>query len=98
MGCKELFENDFFGNLVVEYRENEARAISEKDGFDTGFLSYEVLEVSEEWIRLKESSENLGDTETKIYPEGECYYEILSKFVFRNNFRFIYLTQFSVWK
>ena len=84
--ARELLEDDFFGNLVVEYREKETRAINEKDDFDTGFLPYEVLEVSEDRIRIKESSEILGETETTIYPEGDCYYVIVSKFEFREYF------------
>jgi hypothetical protein len=84
--ARTLFENDFFGQLVVEYKENESRSVIERDDFDTGFQPYQVVEVTEDYIRIKESSKILGDTETTIYPDGECFYVIVSKFQFREYF------------
>lgn len=85
--ARELLENNFFGNLVVEYKENEYRAINAMDEYDSGFVPYEVLEVTDKYIRIKEWNDLLGEQEeSKIYLEGDCYYVITSKFNFREYF------------
>jgi len=81
-----FLENDFFGQLVVEYKENEYRAVNKKDGYDTGYQPYEVVVVEKEFIRVKGAPDILGDTETTIYPEGKCFYVIVTKFEFREYF------------
>jgi hypothetical protein len=83
---RKLFENGFFGQLVVEYKENESRSLIEEDGFDTGFQSYHVVEVNDSYIKIIESNDILGDIETTMYPDGDCFYVIVSKYEFREYF------------
>jgi hypothetical protein len=84
--ARALFENDFFGNLVVEYRENEARMVSDKDGLDSGFQPYEVLGVASDRIRIRELGNAMGDSEKTLYFEGDCFYIVVSRFEFREYF------------
>jgi hypothetical protein len=85
--ARELFENDFFGDLVVEYKESEYRAINAKDEYDSGFLPYQVHEITDEYILTNEWIELLEEyKESKIYFEDDCYYVLTSKFNFREYF------------
>lgn len=85
--ARELFENDLFGHLVIEYKENEYRAINEKDNYDSGFIPYEVLEVTDRYIRIKEWCDILKEyEESTLYLDGDCYYIITSKFNFKEYF------------
>jgi len=84
--ARTFLENDFFGQLVAEYKENEYRAVNEKDDYDTGYQPYEVVAVEKGFIRIKGAPDILGDTETTIYPAGECFYMIVTKFEFREYF------------
>lgn len=85
--ARALFENDFFGHLVIEHKEHESRATNEKDDYDSGFEPYEVVEVTDKYIRIKEWSELLQQfDETTLYLEGDCYYVITSKYEFREYF------------
>jgi hypothetical protein len=56
----ELFENDFFGKLVVEYRRDTARSTFPDEDYDTGFEPYEVLEVAPGYVKIREWSKTLG--------------------------------------
>lgn len=84
---RALLENDFFGHLETEIRESESRTISEKDNYDSGFEPYEVLEVSDDFVRIKAWNNFFQDYDERIlYLEGDCYYEIFKQFKFRQYF------------
>ena len=84
---RELFENDFFGHLVVEYKENEYRSINEKDNYESSFKPYEVLEVTDGYIRIRDWNDLLKDSEeTTLHFEGDCYYALTTKYNFREYF------------
>ena len=85
--AREVFENNFFGHLVVEYKEKEYRSINDKDNIESSFVPYEVLEVTDRYIRIREWSDLLKENEeSTLYFEGDCYYVITSKFNFREYF------------
>jgi hypothetical protein len=84
--ARALFENDFLGNLIVEYREDTARMVSDKDGLDSGFQPYEVIEASADQIRIRELGNAMGDSEKTLHFEGDCYYIVVSRFEFREYF------------
>ena len=81
--AKSLFEKKMFGQLVIEYKENEFRWINKHDNYDSGYLPYQVLEVNANSIIIKQKMDLLGEFVTNIYPEGNCYYIIVSKFRFK---------------
>jgi hypothetical protein len=85
--ARELFESDFFGNLVIEIQEDESRATDLKENVDFGFEAYEVLEVTEKFIRVNDWSEILQEYQERVmYLEGECYYVLTTKWKFREYF------------
>ena len=84
---RAFLENDFFGYMVVEIRENESRTTNEKDNYDSGYEPYEVLEITDDYIRIKAWSNFFQNyDERKLYLDGECYYEIFAEFKFREYF------------
>ena len=85
--ARESFENELFGHLMVEFREKKYRTINDKDNYESGFVPYEVLEVTDRYIRLREWSDLLKEYEgSTLYLDGECYYVMTSKFNFREYF------------
>ena len=84
---RAFLQDDFFGHLETEIRESESRTISEKDDYDSGFEPYEVLEVSDNFVRIKAWNSFFQDFDERIlYLEGDCYYEIFKQFKFREYF------------
>lgn len=81
---RDFLTDDFFGHQVVEIRENESRTTHEKDNYDSGFEPYQVLEVSERFVRIKAWSNFFKSYDERVlYLEGNCYYEIFRHFGFR---------------
>jgi hypothetical protein len=84
----ELFENDFFGKLVVEYRRDTARSTFPGEDYETGFEPYEVLEVAPDHIKIREWSETLGQwSELIVHLEGDLIYVETGRTNFREYFR-----------
>jgi len=84
---RALLEDDFFGHLETEIRESDSRTISEKDNYDSGFEPYEVLEVTDDFVRIKAWNNFFQDYDERVlYLEGDCYYEIFKQFKFRQYF------------
>lgn len=84
---RAFLENDFFGHLVIEIQEDRSRTVHEGDDYDSGFEPYEVLEVSDDYVRIKTWSNFFQNYDERIlYLEGECYYEIFAEFEFREYF------------
>jgi hypothetical protein len=84
---RAFLESDFFGHLEVEIRESDSRTTDERDSYDSGYEPYEVLEVSEEFVRIKAWSNFFQDyDERTLYLDGDCYYEIFAEFKFRQYF------------
>lgn len=84
---RAFLERDFFGHLVVEIRENDSRTTNERDDYDSGFEPYEVLEVTNDYIRIKAWSNFFQDYDERIlHLDGDCYYEIFAGFKFRQYF------------
>ena len=84
---RAFLERDFFGHMIIEIREKESRTTNEKDNYDSGFEPYEVLEISDDYIRIKAWSNFFQDYDERIlYLDGDCYYEIFAEFKFREYF------------
>jgi len=85
--AREYLEKDFFGHLVNEIREHDSRSFDARGGFDSGYEPYEVLEVTDKYIRAKQWSSLLQEfQERTLYIENECYYVLITKFQFREYF------------
>jgi len=86
--AKNLFENDFFGHLVAEYRKNDGRVYFDKDEENTvdmkEFSPYELLEENKDKFVFK-YYDQLEQTEkvVTLLREGDCYYMLVSKWNFR---------------
>lgn len=84
---RAFLRDGFFGHMEVEIREGDSRTTHEKDNYDSGFEPYEVLEVSEKFVRIKTWSNFFKDYDVRtLYLEGDCYYEIFREFEFRQYF------------
>ena len=84
---RAILKDGFFGHLETEIREDESRTFSEKDNYDSGFEPYQVLEVSDEYVRIKAWNNFFQDYDERVlYLEGDCYYEIFKQFEFRQYF------------
>lgn len=84
---RAFLEDDFFGYLETEIRENESRTTNQRDSYDSGFEPYDVLEVSDEFVRIRAWSNFFQDYDERVlYLEGDCFYEIFRQFGFRQYF------------
>ena len=84
---RAFLRDDFFGHMEVEIREGESRTTHARDNYDSGFEPYEVLEVSDRFVRIKIWSNFFQDYDVRtLYLEGDCYYEIFREFEFRQYF------------
>ncbi len=82
---RDLFENNFFGNLEFQFTEN--KIYSELDGKKYE-EPYEVISYTDKSITIKSWSILLQeDEETTYYIEGEAIYVIISKYNFREYFK-----------
>lgn len=89
--AKRLFENDFFGHLIVEYREKEARSYFDQDADNIEcikeFYPYQLIEENEELFIVKEHDRlEDGEREVVMRREGDCYYVLFSKWNLREYF------------
>jgi hypothetical protein len=84
---RSLYENDYYGHLIVEYRVDTVRARFDNSNYDTGYQSYQVIEVSEDKIVTSEWNEILQIFETSTtFIDGNCIYGISAKYAFREYF------------
>jgi len=84
---RAILENNFFGHLETEIGESASRTIDQRDQYDSGDEPYEVLEISDGYIRIKAWSNFFQDYgERTLYLEGDCYYEVFKQFEFRQYF------------
>jgi hypothetical protein len=84
---RAFLEDDFFGYLTIEIQESKSRTTNDKDNYDSGFEPYEVLEVSDKYVRIRAWSNFYQDFDERIlYLEGDCYYEIFVGYRFRTYF------------
>lgn len=84
---REFLEGDFFGHLEIEIRETVSRTTIQRDNYDSGFEPYQVVEVSDDFIRIRAWSNFFQNYDVRtLYLDGECYYEIFVEFNFREYF------------
>lgn len=84
---RSILEDDFFGHIETEIGEAQSRTIDQRDDYDSGLEPYEVLEVTDDFVRIKAWSNFFQDYDERVlYLEGDCYYEIFKQFEFRQYF------------
>lgn len=84
---RAFLEDEFFGHQEMEIREKDSRTTNQKDNYDSGLEPYVVLEVANNYVRIKAWSNFFqGYDERILYLEGDCYYEIFKQFNFRQYF------------
>lgn len=84
---RAAFESDFYGHLVVEYRETTVRAYFDNRDYDSGYQPYEVIEVTDDYIVTREWNEVLGRFESSTtFLEGDCIFGLSAEFQFREYF------------
>jgi hypothetical protein len=85
--ARSRFENDLYGHLIVEYRVDTVRARFDNSNYDTGYLPYEVIAVSDGKIETREWNEILQIFETSTtFIDGKCIYGISAEYSFREYF------------
>jgi hypothetical protein len=89
--AKEVFENDFFGRLNIEYRKDEWRSYfdGEEDGIDGNeiFLPYTLVEETDKEFIIEYYDEINEEKVTQILRrEGDCYWLPVSRWQFREYF------------
>ena len=88
---KAVFEDNFFGKLIVEYRDQDFRAMYEdpKDNIDEfeKYHPYKILDKTDEYYLVESYDLLLNKNEIKkVYRAGKCYYVLISKWNFREYF------------
>lgn len=84
---RRFLEADFFGYQEVEIRENDSRTINPRDNYDSGYEPYEVLEVADDYVRIRAWNNFFRNYDVRtLYLDGDCYYEIFAGFRFRQYF------------
>jgi hypothetical protein len=85
--ARSRFENDLYGHLIVEYRVDTVRARFDNSNYDTGYLPYEVIAVSDGKIETREWNEILQIFETSTtFIDDKCIYGISAEYSFREYF------------
>ena len=85
--ARELFENDFFGHLFIEYTETESRSWLDNDELESDFEPYEVVEIGASHVTMRSYDELFGeDSDLTAFLEDDCYYVLTSKFNFKEYF------------
>jgi len=87
----KIFENDFFGQLIIEYREKDFRSrfIKAEDHHEVldEYIEYQIVEETNEYL-LVESIDMLLNEQNpkKLFKDGNCYYVLVSKWEFKEYF------------
>lgn len=99
--AKDIFEDNFFGHLIAEYKESGARAYFDNceaecdktndcgsvcDDFKK-FSPYKLLEETDSFFVIRNYDElQSKEVEKTLYREGHCYYVLFSKWNIREYF------------
>jgi len=84
---RRALEEDFYGHLVLEYRDGNVRAYFDNGNYDSGRRPYRVLEDEPERVVTSEWNELLGTSEeTTTYRDGDCIFGLAAEWGFREYF------------
>jgi len=72
--ARRFFEDDFFGHLIAEYRENEARMYFDADSEDAQFCPYRLMEQNDRVFVIEHDEPAKGSgSVTTLIRDGDCY-------------------------
>ena len=84
---RQRFEADYYGHLVIEYRQETVRAYFDNSDYDSGYVPYEVLSVDADRIVTREWNEIFGVFElSSTWFAGDCIYGLSAEYAFREYF------------
>ena len=79
-----IFEDDFFGDRVIIFREIEIGAYFENSADEPVFGPYDIVDSGDEFVVLRiPPTEYEGETEQAWYVEGDLIYAYIEKWKFR---------------
>lgn len=81
-----LFENGFFGQMIVERTQDVTRSYLSGEAAGE-WQSYRVAERGPDYVVLAQQGNDESERKTRIYVEGDLLYVIVSKYQFREYFR-----------
>ncbi len=85
--AKLLFNKDFFGKLIVEYKKDTYRAWYENKEATEGPEPYKLLEATDKYYIVEAIDLLSGKKVPKqMFWDNECYYLLVSKWKFREYF------------
>ncbi len=86
--AKVLFENDFFGKLIIDYKNDTYQARFDNSVEELNkYYPYKILEVTTEHYLIEGYDALLEEFEKKmLFWEGECYFVYTSKWNFKEYF------------
>ncbi|MEO0574993.1 MAG: hypothetical protein AAF004_05980 [Pseudomonadota bacterium] len=85
--ARKMFENDFFGHLIVDYRGETRRMVLDDEDYDTGFTPFEIVDERDESVVLRAWDPMWEDFMLQeIFFEGDAYYVLTGKPLFREYF------------
>ena len=86
--ANEIFQNWFFGQLIVEYSSDSVRSLLLDEEWDGGFQKYEVMDVAPDRVRIRVWEGSINDwLDSDIHIDGEYLYVISGAMSFREYFR-----------
>ncbi len=84
---RAFLRDDFFGHLVIHIDEKASRTTHARDDFDSGLEPYHVVEVTDDYVRIRAWSNFFKNYDTRtLYLSGDCYYVMFEGFQFREYF------------
>ena len=89
--AKAIFNNNFFGKLIIEYKSDTYRSLYENEKDNPKefyqYQPYKVIEVTDKYYVTESYSDLLGENEKqKLYRVGECCYAYVTKWNFKEFF------------
>ena len=83
-----IFEDDFFGDRVIIFREFEIGTCFENSEDEPVFCPYDIVDSGDDFVVLRiPPTEYEGETEQAWYIEGDLIYAYIEKWKFREYFR-----------
>jgi len=85
--ARRALEADYYGHLVLEYRDDTVRAYFDNSNYDSGRRPYQVVSADAERIVTNEWNELLRKFEEgTTYRDGECIFGLAAEWGFREYF------------
>lgn len=81
-----LFENGFFGQMIVERTAEKSRSYLSGDAAGK-WSAYKIVQRHKDYVVVAQADDEGQERKTRIYVEGDLTYVIVSKYQFREYFK-----------